>query len=205
MSFVSKSKVLTLTKRITAFVLLACFVFSFATINVSAANEYYYKGFDITYNRGAGYHAYTKTWNGGFLWLTKYQERYFMTNSYMRCVTYYHGSWIANQDQVLTISSSKSVTRNVSAGVSAELGVEDVVSAQLGASHSASVTTEYSSSLGLSYDLSKFAHNSYRIAAMGYYDKFIVYKYKNGSYQTSYTCYSYDADFGQEIRLVYRY
>lgn len=192
-------------KKFICFLIIVVSLLTYSSIAVSAANEYYYKGCNITYNDGEGYYVGYKTWNGGFLWLSKYKEKYYMTNSYMRCVTYYHNSWIANQGQTLTIASSKTISRSVTSGVSAEVGIEGVVSANLGVSHTASVTTEYSSSLGLSYDLSKFSHNSYRIAAMGYYDKFNVKKYKNGTYQSSKNLFAYDADFGQEIRLVYRY
>ncbi|MGN0379370.1 MAG: hypothetical protein ACI4EU_07260 [Butyrivibrio sp.] len=185
--------------------LLVCMLLNINVCSAQAANEYYYKGFDITYKNGEGIHVYDTTWRGGFLWLTNYKEEYYITNSYMRCLTYYHSSWVANQGQTLTISASKTVSRSVSEGVSAELGVSDVASVKLGTEYTTSVSTSYSTSLGLTYDLSKFSHRSYKIASMGYYDKFNVYNYKNGKYVDTKTVYAYDAKYGQEIRLVYRY
>lgn len=203
MAFVSKKPAF--ARKAVALVMTLCIMLSVAAISASAANEYYYKGYNIIYNGGAGVQLYTRTYNGGFLWLTKYTEKYYLTNSYMRCLTYYHNEWIANQGQTLTISSSKTKSRSVATGVSAELGVADAVTAKIGTQHSNTVSTSYSTSLGLTYNLSKFSHRSYKIASMGYYDKFSVYKYKEGTYESKYTCYAYDAGFGQEIRLVYRY
>lgn len=193
-----------LVKRCIAMVLLICMMVNINVDSACAAKEYYYKGYDILYG-GSGKLVYTKTWYGGFMWLTEYTEKYYLTNSYMRCLTYYHDAWIANQGQTVSLTTSKTVTRSVSAGVSNELGISGVIASNIGTNYSSSVSTTYSSSLGLSYNLSNFKYSSYKIASMGFYDKFTVKKYKDGSYQSSYTRYAYEASYGQEIRLVYRY
>lgn len=207
MNQVSIRKKGTFIRRMAALMLLVCMMFNINAKSAMAADEkdYYYKGYNITYNGGNGVHIYTKTWRGGFLWLTDYKENYYLTNSYMRCLTYFSDAWIANQNQKLTVSGSKTVTRSVSDGVSSEFGISSVVSIKLGTQYETSVTTSYDVSMELNYDLSKYNHNSYKIAAMGFYDKFKVIKYKNGSYDKTYYAYAYDANFGQEIRLVYRY
>lgn len=191
--------------KILAVMLVACMLMGNGMNVVLAANDYYYKGYDITYNGGQGFKKYSESWRGGFLWLIKYREDYYLTNSYMRCLTYYHDTWIANQGQVLTISDTRNVSRSVEEGVSSEIGVSFVFSLNIGAEYTDSVTTSYGKSMGMSYDLSKYKHKSYRVASMGFYDKFRVEKYKNGKYKESYTVYGYDKKFGQEIRLVYRY
>lgn len=199
-----RTKSLSVVKKMTGLILMVCMLLNVNVKSVWAADEYFYKGDTITYNRGSGIYLYTDKWNGGFLWLDSYKEKYYLTNSYMRCLTYYCDEWIANQGQTLTLSINKSVTRSVEDGVSSELGIKNVISVNIGSQHKDKVTTNYSTSLGLTYRLSKFKHKSYKIAAMGYYDKFKVNKYKNGDYKKTYYAYAYNSNFGQEIRLVYR-
>lgn len=160
---------------------------------------------NIIYNNGNGYYYWTNTWNGGFLWLTKYQDDYYMTHSYNRCLTYYHDNWIANQGQTIGITSTKTVNRSVTDGVTAEVGVSDVVSSKVSTTHTTSVSTAYSTALSITYNLSQFSKSSYKIAAMGFYDRFKINRFANNSYEYTYYRYAYDKNYGQEIRLVYRY
>ena len=184
-------------KRIVVLILVVCMVFGLSTQSSMAATEYYYIGSTILSNN-----VYKGTDT-----LVLYKDEYYLTASYNRCLTYFHDAWIANQGQIVTISSTVTRSRTVSAGVSAEVGVSDVTVAKLGGSYQTSTTTTYSSSLGLTYDLSNFSHSSYKIASMGRYSKFSVKRYNRatGNYKETYVAYAYDAGYGQEIRLVYRY
>ena len=168
----------------------------------------YYKGFNIVWSPSVYYGSYS--WKTG-LWpfRTQHQEYYYMTQSHYRCLTYYHDSWIQNQGQTVTITTSKTVSRTVENTVSAELGLTGTIkvieaAGKAGYSHSRSTTTTYSTSLGLSYNMKDYPLGQYRIASMGYIDRFSTNYYKEGNYQYTYTGFGYDHDYGQVITLVRR-
>lgn len=167
--------------------------------------EYYYKGYDVYYNSGKGY--LYKSAENNIVSIKCYR-----THSYMRCLTYYNSGWIANQHNIITINKSKIVTNTTSGIVSSEIGVnvsEDLceVAGNLSAELSNSISTAYSTALGLQWDLSKFAHSSYKIAAMGIIDRFrIDYTYgKSPKANLSGNSYAIRSGWGYEIRLVYRW
>lgn len=152
-----------------------------------------------------------------------YQVR--KVTNHHKCLTYYMETdgtplWIANQGQTISLSQSSTVTRSVSKTVTTELGVNmngkytPSKGNELGIafttsfknSNTSSYSYSYSSAYKISYDLSKQTKSSYTIATMGIIEEFKVYRYKeDGSLWRTDTMYAYWKDYGQEIRLVYRY
>lgn len=188
--------------------LIFILVFGVFKVPVKAATAPHYKGFDIIWSPEIYYGSYS--WMTG-IWpfRTSHQENYYMNRSYYRCLTYYHDSWIQNQGQTLSITSSKTVSRSVQNVVSGEIGAEGTIkvikaAGKVGYSHSTSTTTTYSTTLGLTYNLKEFPSGQYRIASMGYIDRFLTYYYKEGNFQESYNAYAYDHEYGQVITLVTR-
>ena len=178
-------------KKVISSLLLIAIVISCFSITCNAY-EYapYYKGSDYYYNNGNGYHYADITWSTGALWWKhNYKEYYYNTNAYKRCLSYYE-DWVLNQGQILTISKTKTRSTSVSSTVSSEIGVDDVVACKIGSSISTEQTITYSSTMGLTYNLNDFArHRSYRIASMGFIEKFKVYQYRDDYYQKSYYAY----------------
>lgn len=169
--------------------------------------EYYYKGHTVVYP-GEGKYISSNSYRGGWLWLTKYKDVYYLKEKYLRCLSYYSDAWIANQKQNLSITSTIEKSSTIQGTVSSELGIgkEDVASIKIGAEFTTSITTTYSKATNLTYDLGLFSHDSYNIAAMGYICKFNVRKYEDGILTSSKkTKYAFDNSWGYEIRLVYRY
>lgn len=194
-------------KKATRFLALALAVLTLCLVLAIPASAYrqatYYKGWDIIYLSRPKYG--TCSWNGGFLWLTKYSEDYFYATDYYRCWNYYHDSWVSNQGQTLTITTSKTKTSSISSTVSAEIGASYCgVDGKLGASMTTSESVSYSTSLGLSYNLRDYSAGSVRIAGMGYITEFLVRQYKNGSFNRMYYTFAFDHSYGSEITLVYR-
>lgn len=169
-----------------------------------AAKEYYYKGPTINYVTktevmGKYITSIPATFPGFFSYVQ------YLTAAYSRCLTYYNSNWIANQGRTLSITTNKTVSRSVQVGVSAEIGVSKVVSCKVSGNMSTSATTQYSVSENLTYNLKDYKYSSYRIAAMGYYNKVNEYRYQNGKFKGVETVWGIDRKFGQEVRLVYRY
>lgn len=192
-------------KKILVMLMALIMLSTLCLVPVGAASDaHYYKGHDIIY--GTAPYVGSFTWKTGWwLWEESHAENYYLSNSYYRCLTYYHDSWIANQGQTLSLTMGKTVNRTVTNTVQTEIGVSDVVSAGITAGYSDSISTGYSTFLGLTYDLSKCSRNSVRIASMGYIDRFVTMHYVSNTYKESYYRYAYDTNFGQEISLVYRW
>lgn len=142
-----------------------------------------------------------------------------------KCLTYYMETdgtplWIANQGQTVSVTQSSTVSRSVSKTVTREIGVSmsgkytPSKGNELGItfttafknSNTSSYSYTYTTGLGVIYNMSEYKKASYTIATMGIIEEFKVYRYKeDGSLWRTDTMYAYWKDYGQEIRLVYRY
>lgn len=116
-------------------------------------------------------------------------------------------NWITNQGQTATITQTVTKRADIAGTVLNEISSNyEGIGAKLSNGWGTTISTTYSNSLGLAWDLSKYPEvNSVRIAAMGFVDQFYTIKYKNGQLHSTFESFAYDKDFGQEICLVYRW